>query len=140
MTTHVLAFEQHRVTPAARPAVPWSTVIPLAVVMAFGDGFWVISLRGAVGAIERTQTPFSSWLRESTELVPIYAVAVLGALLLAMRWFGAGSRGTRAIVATGALVAAAGTVAGAAVLAASAWYDYHLQVAQLGAMGSMDGR
>ena len=31
----------------ARPTVPWWTVLPLAVVMAYADGFWMVSLRGA---------------------------------------------------------------------------------------------
>ena len=44
-------------------AVPWFTVVPLAVVMAYATGFWLVSLRGAIGAIERTQEPFASWLR-----------------------------------------------------------------------------
>ena len=49
-----------------RLGVPWLTVLPLAAVMAYADGFWMMSLRGAVGAIERTQEPFTSWWREST--------------------------------------------------------------------------
>ena len=60
----------------ARPAVPWLTVIPLAAMMAYADGFWMVSLRGAVGAIERTQEPFASWLRESTVLLPAFVLAV----------------------------------------------------------------
>ena len=72
----------------ARLAVPWLTVLPLAIVMAYADGFWMVALRGAVGAIERTQEPFTSWWRESTLGLPLYVFAVLGALMLAMRWFG----------------------------------------------------
>ena len=44
-------------TPAPDVGVPWRTVLPLAVVLAFADGFWIISLRGAVGALERTESP-----------------------------------------------------------------------------------
>ena len=42
-----------------RTSVPWATVLTLAVVLAYADGFWMTSLRGAVGAIERTQGPFA---------------------------------------------------------------------------------
>ena len=40
--------------------VPWLSVLPLAVVLAYADGFWIIALRGSVGSIERTQEPFAS--------------------------------------------------------------------------------
>src|SRR6185436_20705352 len=108
-------------------AVPWSTVVPLAVVLAYADGFWLISLRGAVGAIERTQEPFVSWLRESTLALPVFVLAVLGALTLATRWFGPVLRKPKSVVAAGLLVVAASTLVGIAGLAASSAYDYHLQ-------------
>ena len=113
------------------------TVVPLAVVMAYADGFWMISLRGAVGAIERTGEPFASWLRESTLALPVFVLAVLGALTLAVRWFGPVLRRPRTVVATALLVVAAGTLVGIAALAASSAYDYHLQSDQLQLMGSM---
>ncbi|HET7397286.1 MAG TPA: hypothetical protein VFJ94_02090, partial [Intrasporangium sp.] len=47
-------------------AVPWLTVLPMVVVMAYGDGFWATSLRGAVGAVARTGEPFAAWWRQST--------------------------------------------------------------------------
>ena len=37
-----------RVEHAARP-VPWTTVLPFAVVLTYVNGFWVTALRGAVG-------------------------------------------------------------------------------------------
>jgi hypothetical protein len=113
------------------------TVIPLAVLMAYGDGFWMISLRGAAGAIERTQGPFESWLRESTLALPLFVLAVLGALTLAMRWFGPALRRARAVVATALVVVGAGTVVGIVILVASSAYDYHLQSAQLKLVESM---
>ena len=76
-----------RVEQAARP-VPWSTVLPFAVVLAYVNGFWVTALRGAVGSTERTTAPFTSWLRDSTLLLPLFVLAVLVALTLAMHWFG----------------------------------------------------
>ena len=118
-------------------AVPWLTVVPLAVVMAYADGFWVISLRGAAGSIERTGEPFASWLRESTLALPFFVLAVLGALALAARWFGPVLRKPKTVVATALLVVAAGTLVGIAGLAASSAYDYHLQSNHLQLMGSM---
>ena len=123
--------------PAPGVGVPWRTVLPLAVVLAFADGFWIISLRGAVGAIERTESPAATWVRETTLTVPLFVVAVLGAVTLAMRWFGPSGHRPRQVMLTGLLVAAAGTLAGIAVLAASTAYDYRLQLHQDFMMGTM---
>ena len=92
-------------TRRGRSGVPWLTVVPLAVVLAYADGFWIISLREAVGAIERTGQPFANWLRESTLAVPLFVLAVLGALTLALRWFGPVLRKPRTVLATALLVA-----------------------------------
>ena len=121
----------------ARLGVPWSTVLPLAVVLAFADGFWMVSLRGTVGAIERTEEPFANWLRESTLLLPVFVFAVLGALTLAQRRFGPVLRSPRTVLATALLVVATGTVAGIAEMAASSAYDYRLQSSQLRLMHSL---
>jgi hypothetical protein len=129
--------ERHGTLRDRLSVVPWLTVVPLAVVLAFADVFWMISLRGAAGSIERTQGPFIAWLRESTLILPIFVLAVIGALALAARWFGPVLRKPRTVVATALLVVAAGTLAGIAVLAASSAYDYHLQSAQLQFMDSM---
>jgi hypothetical protein len=115
---------------------PWLTVAPLAVVLAYGDGFWLISLRGAAGAIERTQDPFATWVRESTLALPFFGIAVLGALMLAARWFGPVLH-TKTVLATALLVVAAGTLVSVAGLAASSAYDYHLQASQVMLMDSM---
>jgi hypothetical protein len=117
--------------------VPWLTVMPLAVAFAYADGFWLISLRGAVGSIERTQEPFVTWLRESTLVLPVFVLAVLGALMLAARWFGPVLRKPKTFVATALLIVAAGTLVGIASLAASSAYDYHLQSSQVQLMDSM---
>ncbi len=122
-----------------RVQVPWSTVLPLAIVMAYADGFWMITSRTAVGAIERTQTPFASWWRESTVAVPVYVLAVLGALTLALRWFSLGRRTAGRTALTALLIAGAGTVTGTVLVAASAAYDYHLQSLQMTMMNSMHG-
>jgi len=120
-----------------RLTVPWATVVPLAVVMAYADGFWLTSLRGAVGAIESTQGPFVSWFRESTLALPVFVVAVLGALTLAMHMFGSVLRTSRALLATALLIVAAGTGVGIADIAVSSAYDYHLQSAQPQLMDSV---
>jgi len=120
-----------------RLGVPWLTVLPLAAVMAYADGFWMLTLRGAVGAIERTQEPFVSWLRESTLVLPLFILAVLGALTLAQLRYGAVLRTPRAVAATGLLVAAAGTVLGATMIVGSSAYDYHLESDLLGMMDTM---
>ena len=123
------ARERSGALPGGR-SVPWLTVLSLAAVMAYGDGFWMMVLRGAVGAIERTQSPFSGWVVESTVALPVFVVAVLGALTLALRWFGPVLRaGTFA--ATALMVVVAGTLVGVGQVALNAVYDYHLESIQL---------
>ena len=122
-----------------RLVVPWLTVLPLAVVLAYADGFWMVTLRGAVGAIERTQQPFDGWWRESTVVLPLYVLAVLGTLTLAKRWFGPALRTTRTVLMTALLVALAGTIVGIAELVISSMFDYSLQSAQLAMMDQMHG-
>jgi hypothetical protein len=125
---------------SARPAVPWRTVMPVALVLAFADGFWAISLRGAVGAIQRTQSPFSTWWQESTLLLPLFALGVLTALVLAARWFGPSPHGARAVLATSLLVAVGATLVGIGVVAISAAVDYRLQIAHVAMMMTMGAR
>lgn len=119
--------------------VPWSTVVAVAVVVSYANGFWTVALRGAVGAIERAQEPVGPWVRESTLLLPVYLLAVLAALTLAMRWFGSGSRRVRDTTGTVLLVVAAVTVVGVGVLVANAAYDYHLQAAHVAAVDAIHG-
>jgi hypothetical protein len=117
-------------------------VLPLAALAAFGSTFWIVAIRGAVGAVERTApAAFPTWLRESTLMLPLYVFAVLAALTLALRWFGGNHnrprmRGTRATVATFLLVVAATTLVATAVLVANAVYDYQLQATHLAAMNA----
>ncbi len=123
----------------SRLAVPWLTVVSLAAVMAYADGFWMVSERGAVGAIERTQEPFSSWWRESTLSLPLFVLAVLAASMLAMRLFGPVLRTARAVLASAALIALAGTVVGIAIIVANTSYDYSLETDLLRMMDTMHG-
>ncbi len=139
MSTDIAAAGvEERVAAAPAPAgVPWRTVLPLAVGLALANTFWVVSLRTAVGAIERTQTPFESWLRESALSLPLFVLAVLGGLTLALHWFGPTEHRPRQVALTGLLVASASSLAGVAVLAVSTYYDYRLEIDQGHLMGTM---
>jgi hypothetical protein len=126
----------------ARPdrlAVPWTTVLTLAVLLDAADGFFMTALRNAVGAIERTQEPFTSYWRTSLLLLPAFALGVLAALTVALRLFGPELKGRRRVLTTVGLVAAAGSLVGAAATTASSAVDYRLQSNQLGMMKSMRG-
>jgi hypothetical protein len=117
-----------------RGRIPWPPVLLLAALLAFADGFWLTTTQGAVGAIERAQSPFAAWLRDSALSLPVFALAVLAALAVARRRLRPELRRPRRVVATALLVAAAGSLVGTAELVASAAYDYALQVPQLEAM------
>ena len=131
--------EKRSATARDQLGVPWSTVLPLAVALAYADGFWMTATRGAVGAIERTDEPFTTWWRESTVTLPIYVLAVLAALTLALRLFGPVLRNSKEVVLTALLVIGAGTAVGVSEVAASSVYDYYLQSDQLAMMDSMHG-
>ena len=107
--------------------VSWLTVGVLAVVITFADGFWITSLEGAVGAIERTQSPFSAWLRESVIVLPLFALGVIGALALARRWFGQAKRPAVRLLATIGLLVVATTIVAVAQTSFNAVYDYRIQ-------------
>lgn len=112
--------------PALRGRVPlaWGAVAALAVVLAFANGFVIVTMEGATGAIERAQGPFGDWLRYSSILVPVFGLAVMWALSRAYR------RG-RGTVATVLLIVAAATAVAIVALIANSAYDYHLQTALL---------
>src|SRR5215213_1352342 len=111
----------------------------LAVLLDAADGFFMTSLRNAVGAIERTQEPFTSYWRTSLLLLPVFVLGVLAALTVALRLFGPKLHGRKPVLATVVLVAVAGTLLGAAATTASSAADYRLQSTQLGMMKSMRG-
>ena len=109
----------------------WVTVALFAVVLAYIDGFWVTSLQGAVGAIERRQPPFQRWLRDSTLMLPVYVVVVVVALLLARRWVGQRQRTMVRVGAATLLVVIASAGLGIVEVSASSAWDYHLQARHL---------
>jgi hypothetical protein len=108
----------------------WITVAVFAIVIAFADGFWVTSLQGTVGAIERRESPFHRWLRDSALMVPLFFLAVLAALLMARRVVG-GRRGVVKFATTALLITVLGSGVAIAEMGASSAYDYHLQTSHL---------
>jgi hypothetical protein len=113
---------------------PWPvrrrTVVVLAALMAYADGFWLTSVQGAVGAIERAQSPFALWLLSSTLMLPLYVLAVLVALGLGRRRMG-GLTSAKQIVVAGLLIVAAGTLLATSGALVSAVLDYRLQAVQV---------
>ena len=107
------------------------TLVLLAVIIAFVDGFWTTSLRGAVGAIEQTQEPFESWMRSSELTLPFYVLAVVVAAVIARRWVGTGRRNLVKPVAVALLVVATTTLVGIGAMTVNAVNDYHLQSERL---------
>lgn len=105
----------------------WLTIGCVAVAVALADGFWLTSLQGAVGAIERLSPPFERWLHDSLIMLPFFAAAVIAALFLTRRWVGEHARpGVRLLVA-GLLMVALTFMVGVLEVAVSSGYDYYLQ-------------
>ena len=109
-----------------RPA-RWRTVIVLGVVLAYADGYILVALTGAVGAIERTNHPFVAWLQESAVLVPVFILGELLVLRLIRRRTGPAFRSGKAVAIAALLLALGSTVVGVVAVTASAAYDYRLQ-------------
>src|SRR5689334_17445394 len=97
--------------------VPWVTIGGLAVTMAYGDGFLITTLRGATGAVERNDQPFLSWLAGSTVVLPLFVVAVWGALRFAHHHYGRAPGKARNVLKFALVVAAAASVVGIGTLA-----------------------
>jgi hypothetical protein len=120
----------HRQT--TRLSVSWTTVVVCAIAIAYVDGYWSTSLRGAVGAIELSQRPFTSWLRDSTLMLPLFVLAVVAALALTRRWVGRSHRELVQLSVAALLtivLTSAVSIAGVATVSA---YDYNIQASQLG--------
>jgi len=110
-----------------RLSVYWMTVAFFAIVIAFGDGFWVTSVQGAVGAIERNDPPLSRWFRDSTLMLPLFFLAVLAAIVLGRRWFGGSRSRLIKFGATALLMVVLTSAVAITEVAASSAYDYRLQ-------------
>ncbi len=107
--------------------------------MAYADGFWALSMRNAVGAVARTDAPFANWFRGSTLALPVFVLAVLGALTVALRRYGPELGTPRAGALTALMAVAAGTTVAILASVASSAYDYHLQAGQLSMVAGMHG-
>jgi hypothetical protein len=105
----------------------WTTVVVLAVFLAFADGFVLLAFQGAVGAVERQSHPFTRWIGASLLLVPFFAVAVVVAMILTRRWAGRFSRRWVKGGVAAVLIVATSALLGASVEAVSGAYDYSLQ-------------
>jgi len=110
--------------------VSWATVAVVSVVIAYADGFGLTTLQGAIGAVERHQPPFERWLRDSTIMLPIVFVAVVGALVLARKLV-EHRRGFVKFGVSALLIFAATTAVGILEYTASSAYDYRLQTEHL---------
>lgn len=112
--------------------VSWVSIGVFAAVICLVDGFWVTSLQGAVGAIERRQSPFGRWLRDSLLMLPVFVLSVLGAMLLARRLVDRRGRGKLVkVVATSLAIVVVTSVVSIGEAAASSVWDYHLQARHL---------
>ena len=52
-----------------RVPLPWVTVAALAVLLAFANGFVIVAIQGAIGAIERAQHLLARARRRGVELL-----------------------------------------------------------------------
>jgi hypothetical protein len=132
MSVHETVSTDETIEPPVKRArrrlgVSWPTIILFAVIISYVSGFWVTSLQGAIGSLERSEPPFQRWLRDSTLMVPVYVGAILVAVLLARRWFGRSPRAVVRGAGAAGLIIAACTLVGIAEVANSSAYDYHLQ-------------
>ena len=109
----------------------WVTVAVFAVVISYTNGFWLTSLQGAVGAIERNQPPLQRWLRDSTMMLPFFVLAVLGAIALARRWVRPSRPELVKVAVAGLLIFVICTGVSIAEVATSSVYDYKIQSQEL---------
>jgi hypothetical protein len=128
MATAALLRAARRLSPGP---VAWSTVATLAVLMDYADGFVLTSVHGAVGVTQQPDGPFTTWLRTSTSMLPVYVLAVLGALAFLRSRGGDRLRTPRRIVAAALLVALAGALVGTGELIVGLAHENSLQVAQV---------
>ncbi len=105
----------------------WWSVGLFAVVLAFANGFIVTSMQWTVGAIERLSPPFEQWMFNSVVMIPVYAIAIIGALYLARRLAGTGSGKAKKLWIAVGLIIITGLLVGMVNMALSSAYDYYLQ-------------
>jgi len=107
--------------------VSWTTVLVLATLMAYADGFVLTSLRGAVGVTQQIHGPFIAWLESSTLMLPVFVLAVLVALAVARRRLGRPLRTPRRVLAAALFIAVAGGIVGTGHTFVALASDYAVQ-------------
>jgi hypothetical protein len=105
----------------------WATVVLTAALASLVSIFVMITLGGAVGAVERLTPPFERWLRDSILIFPLFVVAVVGAFFVSAKLVG-DKKGWVKTATTLVMIMLFITVLGIAVNATSSAYDYYLQV------------
>ena len=112
----------------AAPSPSLLPVLVLAALLTFADGFWIVSLHGAIGAVTRVQSPFATWWHDSAMLLPVFLAAVAAPVALVRR-HRSRSDGSprRGVLRTGLLITACSTAVGVAWAAGSAAVDYVAQ-------------
>jgi hypothetical protein len=110
------------------------TVAMFAIVIAYVDGFCITSLHGAIGAVRTSQDPFWRWLRDSTMLLPVLALAVLCALVLTRRWVGRSRRELVRLAAAALLIVVITSAVSIAEVATNAVADYTTQTSEIGVL------
>ncbi len=114
-----------------RLPAPLGLVATAAVLTAAVDTFWMTSMQGAVGSIQRAQSPLRVWLVSTALAVPLYLVAVVGALILARhRLTGRGSPWLRSLAGM-ALIVGVTSLVGMAGFGVNAAWDYRTQTRQI---------
>jgi hypothetical protein len=119
--------------------VAWTTVVVLAALMAYADGFVLTSLRAAVGVSQQLRGPFVAWLESSTLMLPVFLLAVLGALWLVRRRGGEALRTPRRVLAAALFIAVAGGVVGTGEVFVGLASDYSVQSQFLDAKAAAHG-
>jgi hypothetical protein len=104
------------------------------------DGFVLTALEGAVGVTQQLRGPFAIWLQTSSLMLPVFVLAVLGALAFVRRRSGrAQTRPRRRVIAAALFIAIAGSVVGTAEVIGNLAYDYHVQTERLEAKAASHG-
>src|SRR5688500_8261064 len=111
--------------------VAWTTVVTLAALMAYADGFVLVALRGAVGLTQQVRRRCGPWLPSSTLRLPRCVAAVLRALAVGRSRCGPALRTPRPIVVSALLTAVARAVVGTPELVAPLAHDYSVQSERL---------
>ena len=119
--------------------VAWTTVAVLAALMAYADGFVLTSLRAAVGVSQQLRGPFVAWLESSTLMLPVFLLAVLGALWFVRHRSGEALRTPRRVAAAALFIAVAGGVVGTGEVFVGLASDYHVQSQFLDAKAAAHG-